>query len=60
MEPYTRVAVLKYRSWSKEISNTSIDQLPALCVPRTQNHVSILPQLKSSDSVVSIVPRLQN
>ena len=43
-----------------EISNKRIDQLSALCVPITQNHLSILPQLKSSDSVVSIVTRLQN
>ena len=52
-------AVLKYRSWSKEISNIRIDQLSALCVPITQNHVSILPQLNSSDSVVGIATRLQ-
>jgi hypothetical protein len=40
-------AILKYTSWSMEISNIKIYQISTLYVPITQTRISILPQLNT-------------
>jgi hypothetical protein len=52
------IFVVQYRTPFKDISNTTVNQLSALSVPKTQPLISTLPHLNSSHSVVSIAARL--